>query len=155
MLRVLNHQLCRHTKISRMSMFSTHSYQLPEPVDTHTALRYRLTPEQVENLPATLRPCLTLNNASQNEVNKVRIARAIEAFQRFPGDTGSSEVQIAVLTQKISYLTEHMQQHRKDVHSRRGLVGMVNKRKSLLNYLKKKDLGKFKAVVSTLNLRYR
>lgn len=136
-------------------MVSTFSYVKPEAVDAQNTLRYGLSAEQVKDLPDAIKQTLMLHNGSQSEVNKVQISKAIQAFQRFPGDTGSSEVQVAVLTQKILYLTEHMKQNRKDVHSRRGLVAMVNQRKSLLKYLKKNDLQKFKAVLGALNIRFR
>ena len=69
------------------------------------------------------------------------------------GDTGSPEVQIAVLTAKIQYLTEHLKVHKKDFHSRRGLLKMVGRRRRFLDYLKKNDIGRYRAIVSKLNLR--
>lgn len=68
-------------------------------------------------------------------------------------DTGSPEVQIAILTQRISELTEHLKVHHKDNHSRRGLLKMVGKRRSLLNYLQKKDIERYRAIVANLGLR--
>ncbi|MBQ7477459.1 MAG: 30S ribosomal protein S15 [Selenomonadaceae bacterium] len=69
------------------------------------------------------------------------------------GDTGSPEVQIAVLTARISYLTEHLKEHKKDHHSRRGLLKMVGHRRRLLSYLSKKDIERYRAIISKLNLR--
>ncbi|WP_027406316.1 30S ribosomal protein S15 [Anaerovibrio sp. RM50] len=69
------------------------------------------------------------------------------------GDTGSPEVQIAVLTARISYLTEHLKEHKKDHHSRRGLLKMVGHRRRLLAYLNKKDIARYRAIVSKLGLR--
>ncbi|KHM51535.1 MAG: 30S ribosomal protein S15 [Anaerovibrio sp.] len=69
------------------------------------------------------------------------------------GDTGSPEVQIAVLTARISYLTEHLKEHKKDHHSRRGLLKMVGHRRRLLAYLNKKDIERYRAIVSKLGLR--
>jgi small subunit ribosomal protein S15 len=69
------------------------------------------------------------------------------------GDTGSPEVQVAILTERISNLTEHFKGHHKDNHSRRGLLMMVNKRRSLLDYLKKKDEGRYTALIAKLGLR--
>ena len=69
------------------------------------------------------------------------------------GDTGSPEVQIAVLTARISYLTEHLKEHKKDHHSRRGLLKMVGHRRRLLSYLNKKDIERYRAIISKLNLR--
>ena len=69
------------------------------------------------------------------------------------GDTGSPEVQVAILTERIRNLTEHFKDHHKDNHSRRGLLMMVNKRRSLLDYLKKKDEGRYQALIAKLGLR--
>ena len=72
---------------------------------------------------------------------------------RSDGDTGSPEVQIALLTENISALQSHFDEHKKDHHSRQGLIRMVNKRRKLLNYLKKKDLNKYSSLIKELNLR--
>ena len=69
------------------------------------------------------------------------------------GDTGSPEVQIAVLTARIAYLTEHLKEHKKDHHSRRGLLKMVGHRRRLLSYLYKKDIERYRAIIGKLNLR--
>lgn len=69
------------------------------------------------------------------------------------GDTGSPEVQIALLTARISYLTEHLKEHKKDHHSRRGLLKMVGQRRRLLNYLNKKDIARYREIIAQLNLR--
>ena len=72
---------------------------------------------------------------------------------RSDGDTGSPEVQIALLTENISALQSHFDEHKKDHHSRQGLIRMVNKWRKLLNYLKKKDLNKYSSLIKELNLR--
>ena len=72
---------------------------------------------------------------------------------RSDGDTGSPEVQIALLTENISELQSHFDVHKKDHHSRQGLIRMVNKRRKLLDYLKKKDLDKYSSLIKELNLR--
>ena len=77
----------------------------------------------------------------------------IEAFGRHPGDTGSPEVQIALLTARINHLNEHLKINKNDKHSRRGLLKMVGKRKGLLDYLKKKDLEGYRALIAKLGLR--
>ena len=69
------------------------------------------------------------------------------------GDTGSPEVQIAVLTKRINDLTEHLKVHKKDHHSRRGLLKMVGQRRNLLNYLKKNDLERYRSLIARLGLR--
>ena len=69
------------------------------------------------------------------------------------GDTGSPEVQIAVLTARISYLTEHLKEHKKDHHTRRGLLMLVGKRRRLLVYIKKRDIEKYRALIADLGIR--
>jgi small subunit ribosomal protein S15 len=69
------------------------------------------------------------------------------------GDTGSPEVQIAVLTQRIAHLTDHLREHKHDYHSRRGLLKMVGKRRRLLKYLQKKDVERYRALIAKLGLR--
>ncbi len=77
----------------------------------------------------------------------------ITKFRTHESDTGSPEVQIALLSQRIEYLTEHFKTHKKDHHSRRGLLKLVGKRRRLLDFLKKSDLDRYRKVVSSLNLR--
>ncbi|CCX41180.1 30S ribosomal protein S15 [Clostridium sp. CAG:1024] len=77
----------------------------------------------------------------------------IEAYALHEGDTGSPEVQIALLTERINHLNEHLKLHKKDHHSRRGLLKMVGQRRGLLNYLKEKDIERYRAIVASLNLR--
>ena len=74
-------------------------------------------------------------------------------FQKHPTDTGSSEVQIALITERINSLSEHFKQHKKDHHSRRGLLMLVNKRRKLLKYLKSVDENKYTEVIGKLGLR--
>lgn len=83
-------------------------------------------------------------------INKKEI---IEKYGRTPSDTGSPEVQIALLTSRITLLTEHLKEHKKDHHSRRGLLKMVGQRRGLLNYLKEKDIMKYRELISELGLR--
>ena len=77
----------------------------------------------------------------------------INQYRRDEKDTGSSEVQIALLTERINELTEHLKVHKKDNHSRRGLLKMVGKRRNLLNYLAKKDVNRYREIVAKLGLR--
>jgi len=86
-------------------------------------------------------------------ITKDRKAQIIDQFRREPSDTGSPEVQIALLTARINELTEHMKTHKKDHASRRGLLMLVSKRSGLLSYLKNKDRTRYAAVVSKLGLR--
>jgi small subunit ribosomal protein S15 len=80
-------------------------------------------------------------------------ARIVSEHQRAKGDTGSSEVQIALLTQRINMLTEHFKSHVKDFHSRRGLLRMVSQRRSLLDYLKRSNNEKYRSLIGQLGLR--
>ena len=84
---------------------------------------------------------------------KDKKAEVIEANRLHETDTGSPEVQIAVLTRRIADLTEHLKTHKKDHHSRRGLLKMVGHRRNLLNYLMKKDINRYRAIVEKLGLR--
>ena len=77
----------------------------------------------------------------------------IAKFAQHEGDTGSPEVQIALLTERINHLNEHLKLHKQDNHSRRGLLKMVGKRRGLLDYLKAKDIERYRAVVAALELR--
>ncbi|RKZ41844.1 MAG: 30S ribosomal protein S15 [Gammaproteobacteria bacterium] len=80
--------------------------------------------------------------------------KLIKEYQRSSSDTGSTEVQVALLTANITSLSEHFKVHKKDHHSRRGLIRMVNRRRSLLSYLKKKELGRYQNVIAKLGLRH-
>jgi small subunit ribosomal protein S15 len=77
----------------------------------------------------------------------------IHNYQKHEGDTGSPEVQIAIFTKRINYLNEHLQKHKQDHHSRRGLLILVGKRRRLLDYLYKKDLSRYRTLISTLGIR--
>ena len=77
----------------------------------------------------------------------------IAKFATHEGDTGSPEVQIALLTQRINHLNEHLKQHKQDNHSRRGLLKMVGKRRGLLDYLKEKDITRYRTIIEALGLR--
>ncbi len=77
----------------------------------------------------------------------------IENFKAHTKDTGSAEVQVAILTERINILGDHFKQHKKDFHSRRGLLTLVGRRRRLLNYLKKKDVKKYEKVLDKLSLR--
>jgi small subunit ribosomal protein S15 len=86
-------------------------------------------------------------------MNAEKKAKVIKANQNAANDTGSPEVQVAVLTARINELSEHMQVHKKDFHSRRGLLVMVAKRRKLLDYLKRKDENRYKTLIERLGIR--
>ena len=86
-------------------------------------------------------------------IRKEQKAAVIEANRMHETDTGSPEVQIAILTERIAQLTEHLKEHKHDNHARRGLLKMVGQRRSMLAYLKKKDIERYRAIVKKLGLR--
>lgn len=86
-------------------------------------------------------------------ISKERKEELIKKYQRHDNDTGSPEVQIAILSQRISELTDHLRVHKKDHHSRRGLYKMIGQRRGLLNYLMKKDIDRYRAIIEELGLR--
>jgi len=88
---------------------------------------------------------MTLNTEQKSNI--------VKTFATHDGDTGSPEVQVALITKRIDYLAEHFRTHKKDHHSRRGLLHLVSQRRSLLNYLKKKDIDRYRKLVQSLELR--
>ena len=88
---------------------------------------------------------MSLHPTQKNEI--------IEKYKLHDGDTGSPEVQIALLSERIRYLTEHFKTHKKDHHSRRGLLKLVGQRRRLLSYLRKSDVARYRAIVESLGLR--
>jgi len=86
-------------------------------------------------------------------INQAKKAEIIKEYQRKEGDTGSPEVQIAILTFRINDLNEHLQIHKKDHHSRRGLLKMVGQRRNLLNYIKDSDVERYRELIARLGLR--
>ena len=86
-------------------------------------------------------------------MTKERKLELIKEFGRNEGDTGSPEVQIALLTERIAHLTDHLKSHQKDHHSRRGLLMLVGQRRGLLQYLKEKDINRYRSLIERLGLR--
>ena len=86
-------------------------------------------------------------------ISAERKTALVKEFATKEGDTGSPEVQVAILTARITYLTEHFKTHKKDNHSRRGLLTMVSTRRTLLDYLKSKDEGRYQALIKRLDIR--
>ena len=86
-------------------------------------------------------------------ITAARKTELVKEFARSEGDTGSPEVQVAILTERIRNLTEHMREHKHDFHSRRGLLVMVGQRRRLLDYLKKKEQGRYDSLIQQLGLR--
>ena len=86
-------------------------------------------------------------------ISKEKKTAIMNEYARTPGDTGSPEVQVAVLTARIQELTEHLKVHKKDNHSRRGLLKMVGKRRKMLDYLMAKDIERYRAIIAKLGIR--
>ena len=86
-------------------------------------------------------------------ISKEKKAAVMAEFARTPGDTGSPEVQVAILTERIKELTEHLKTHHKDHHSRRGMLKMVGQRRGLLDYLKKTDIERYRALIEKAGIR--
>lgn len=86
-------------------------------------------------------------------ISKEEKTNIMNEYKTHEGDTGSPEVQIAILTHRINGLNEHLKEHKKDHHSRRGLLKMVGKRRGLLNYLMKKDVNRYRELIERLGLR--
>lgn len=87
-------------------------------------------------------------------IDKGKKQQLVEEYKQHDADTGSTEVQVAILTSRIRELTEHMKVHKKDFHSRRGLLIMVGKRRKLLQYLKSRDFGRYQNLIQRLGLRH-
>ena len=104
-----------------------------------------------------IHPPATGERQSKRKVNKTMLKdekqAIIEQFKTHEGDTGSPEVQIAILTYRINALTEHLKSNHKDHHSRRGMLKMVGHRRNLLGYLQKVDIERYRAIIEKLNLR--
>jgi small subunit ribosomal protein S15 len=103
--------------------------------------------------PASGTVTIIKKKKEKNMLTKEEKAKIVKDYARFEGDTGSVEVQVALLTATINKLTVHMQQNKKDFHSNRGLLMMVGKRKSLLEYLKNNDVNRYRDLVAKLGLR--
>ncbi|MEI3245659.1 MAG: 30S ribosomal protein S15 [Lachnospiraceae bacterium] len=86
-------------------------------------------------------------------ISKEKKAAVMAEFARTPGDTGSPEVQVAILTERIKELTEHLKTHHKDHHSRRGMLKLVGQRRGLLDYLKKTDIERYRALIEKAGIR--
>ncbi len=96
---------------------------------------------------------LSLDNGGRADRITSQLRAVREDFERFPGDTGSTEVQVALLTARVKALAEHLTTHRKDHNSRRGLQGVLNRRRSLLQYLRRTDFDAYAALISRLGLK--
>lgn len=97
--------------------------------------------------------CQEAEEEKEMPLAKARKSEVIEKFRTHDADTGSPEVQVAILTERIIYLTDHFKTHEKDHHSRRGLLKLVGQRRRLLDYLKEKDINRYRTIIQNLGLR--
>lgn len=104
-------------------------------------------------MPAPLRQAYSRVNMSQPELNQLDVQEVIARWQRFPGDTGSTEVQVAVITKRMQFLARHMQENRKDMDAKRFMEMYVQQRVRLLKYLRRTDRPKYQEVISELSIR--
>jgi len=144
-----------------VSTSSSSSATLPDPSEHEEKsepfqhYRHSITSDHldaVKSSSSALARAISLQNASRSELRQHQISKTIKKFQKFEGDTGSSAVQIAVLTDKIAGLKAHLKVHKKDQPSKRGLDGMMSKRRKLLQYLERKDFDEYRKVVLSLGL---
>ncbi len=91
--------------------------------------------------------------ANRLSVSKERVAELIAEYGKGEGDSGSAEVQVAILTVRIRNLTEHLKEHKKDNHTRRGLMMLIGKRRGLLKYIKERDIDNYRALIKKLGIR--
>ena len=91
--------------------------------------------------------------ADRNSVSKERVAELMAEFGKNPNDSGSAEVQVAILTERIRNLTEHLKVHKKDFHTRTGLLKLIGKRRRLLVYIKNRDIEEYRALIAKLGIR--
>jgi small subunit ribosomal protein S15 len=100
-----------------------------------------------------LKPRGSIHGEGTMSINAETKSKVVDEFKRTENDTGSPEVQVALLTARIQHLTNHFKTHKHDRHSRRGLLRLVNQRRSLLDYLKKKDIQRYRDLIKRLGLR--
>ena len=91
--------------------------------------------------------------ADRNSVSKERVAELMAEYGKNPNDSGSAEVQVAILTERIRNLTEHLKVHKKDFHTRTGLLKLIGKRRRLLVYIKNRDIEEYRALIAKLGIR--
>lgn len=123
------------------------------PADLQRAYRFGIKEEDIKDYPPKLKELLSFKHAKQAEINKYRKQRAVEQFAQEEGDTGSAEVQVAVMTEKIKYLSEHLQKHPKDKHSRYGLTKLLGRRLRMMKYLRRQNAESYFKVLKYLNLK--
>jgi small subunit ribosomal protein S15 len=118
----------------------------------HRALRLVHRP-RLDDIPAVASRFLTFERKSTMSITAERKAALMTEFATVPGDTGSPEVQVAIYSERIKNLTEHFKDHKKDNHSRRGLLALVSQRRRLLDYLRSRDEGRYQTLIERLGLR--
>jgi small subunit ribosomal protein S15 len=125
----------------------------PLPVDLVGKYRFGVLPEETVDLNPRFKEWLSFRNANKHEINQYRRQEVIKKYQQKPYDTGSAGVQIAVLTTRINYLTEHCEKHRSDISSKLGLRDLINKRFRLMKYCKRKNVPLYYQICKDLNVK--
>lgn len=128
------------------TLLATHHKSPHRPLSTPVSHRENVLSADLANNAAihpAVRAALSLENASRSELNRVKVARCVEDFRRDVSDTGSPEVQVAVMTERIKSLTEHLKAHRKDKNTERSVVKLVSNRRKMMRYLLRKSPGMF------------
>ena len=124
-----------------------------QPGHTDFVMRAEKAKAYYRNETDIMFPLLKEKQEEKEMISKEKKTAIMNEYARTPGDTGSPEVQVAVLTARIQELTEHLKENPKDHHSRRGMLKMVGQRRGLLEYLKKKDIERYRALIEKLGLR--
>lgn len=125
----------------------------PLPPDLVGKYRFGVLPEETVDLSPKFKEWLTFRHANNSEINQFRVGEATRKWQTKPYDTGSTGVQIAVLTERINYLTAHIMKHKKDIITKKGLRELINKRFRLMKYCKRKNVPLYYELLKTLNLK--
>ncbi|KCV69872.1 hypothetical protein H696_03343 [Fonticula alba] len=138
-------------EINKTSLYDSR-LSAPPSIDPNTYVD-GLSPLQFQGLSSDVRKIFSLANASQAEINKFNIRRSMDAMRRSPVDSGSPEAQIAAITTRIDYMTNHIKMHPKDSSCRRRIVQLVHRRQRMLSYLKRSSLERYVQTVHALKLR--
>jgi len=148
------HFTCNSVATSLETLFPLHSFSCFLPAIYAIILKYKRTLAWYSDSPtySTARAIKKIGGKFIM-MTQARKQELIETYRINEADTGSPEVQIAILTERITYLTEHLKEHKKDHHSRRGLLKMVGQRRGLLNYLMDKDIERYRVIIEKLKIR--
>lgn len=146
LVRIASYRLEKQIKKLKIPIKTSNYRQLQRPIDQNTKDMLRYAQNKIKNKE-------TRRKEAMGRIGEKDKQEIVKSAQKHKTDTGSSEVQIAVLTERIVHLVDHLKKHKKDHHTRRGLLILVGRRKKLMRYLQKKDAQSFKALAKQLNLK--